>query len=48
MASYVSGILELYFQWYRGTSGMALDEIRDFAYNIIKTDIEGFSLSAKG
>ncbi len=43
---YVSGILELYFQWYRDTSSMTLDEIRDFACSIIKADIEGFSPSA--
>ncbi|MBE6123848.1 MAG: TetR/AcrR family transcriptional regulator [Erysipelotrichaceae bacterium] len=39
---YTSGILELYFQWYRGTSSMSLDEIRQFADRIMHTDMKYF------
>lgn len=40
---YIAGILELYFQWYRGASIMSLEDIRDFACRIIKTDMDGLS-----
>ncbi len=36
---YVAGVLELYFQWYRGDSSMTLEEIRDFACRIIREDM---------
>lgn len=44
---YISGILELYFQWYRGTSLMSLDEIRQFAYHIMHTDMNYFIIRAE-
>ncbi len=39
---YISGILELYMQWYRRGHHMSLDEIRDFALAIIKADRKYF------
>ena len=39
---YTSGILELYFQWYRHDYSLSLDDIRDFALNIIRADRQYF------
>ena len=36
---YISGVLALYMQWYRGVNDLTLDEIRDFACELIETDI---------
>ncbi|MBR3227173.1 MAG: hypothetical protein IKF68_01365 [Erysipelotrichaceae bacterium] len=36
---YISGVLALYMQWYRGVNDLSLDEIRDFACELIETDI---------
>lgn len=44
---YISGILEMYFQWYRGTSLMSLDEIRQFAYHIMHTDMNYFIIPSE-
>ncbi len=35
---YITGILELYFQWYRHEHDLTLDDIRTFALGIIKAD----------
>jgi phosphotransacetylase len=35
---YLSGILELYFQWYRHEHDLSLDEIKEFALGIMETD----------
>lgn len=39
---YISGILELYMQWYRREHNMSLDDIRNFALAIIKADRKYF------
>lgn len=36
---YVAGVLELYFQWYRGAISLSLDEIRDFAFEVLQADL---------
>ena len=43
---FISGILELYMQWYRGVSALSLDDIRDFACSIIQIDMENLPMSA--
>lgn len=35
---YISGILELYFQWYRHEHDLSLDDIRQFALDILRAD----------
>ena len=39
---FVSGILELYFQWYRHDHSLTLDDIRDYALGIMNADIKYF------
>ena len=39
---YVSGILELYFQWYSHETDLTLDEIREFALAVMKSDMKYF------
>jgi AcrR family transcriptional regulator len=39
---YIAGILELYFQWYRGDIDFTLDEIRSFALQIMENDMTHF------
>jgi hypothetical protein len=37
---YVSGILELYFQWYSHETDLTVDESREFARAVMKSDIQ--------
>ncbi|MBR4763523.1 MAG: TetR/AcrR family transcriptional regulator [Lachnospiraceae bacterium] len=37
---FISGVLEIYFQWYRGTLSLTLDEISSFAYDLFRTDLK--------
>lgn len=39
---YVSGILELYFQWYSHETDLTLDEIRKFALAVMKSNMKYF------
>ena len=36
---YISGVIELYTQWYRNVINLSLDEIRDFACELLEADI---------
>ena len=45
---YISGMLELYLQWYRGVTDLTLEEIRDFACRIIETDMKYFLQAEPG
>lgn len=39
---FISGVLELYNQWYQGTTDLSLEEISDFACDLIRTDVKYF------
>ncbi len=42
---YVTGILELYFQWYRNETNLSLEDIREFALGIYEADQNGFLMN---
>ena len=40
---YIAGVLELYFQWYRGALSMTLDEIGEVANGLLLADLAYFA-----